>query len=338
MIIFYFAVDTFLPALWSNWMTTVSEWWMWLGFLVFVAAMLAIDMFLLGGRKAHRVSTKEALSWTFVWISCALLFNLLLWWYLIHTSSTELANEKALEFLTGYLIEKSLSIDNIFVILMIFNYFSIPEEYQRRVLIYGVLGAIIMRLILILLGIWLVSQFHWILYLFGFLMLITGIRMFLLTEYKPALAKNLILRWMRHQLRITSELKGERFFIFQNKLIYVTPLFLVLILVEVSDLIFAVDSIPAIFAVTNDPFIVFTSNIFAILGLRALYFLLVNMHNRFHLLKYGLAFILIFVGFKMLIADWFKIPIFIALGIVVITVVFCIILSIYQISFFTKKK
>jgi len=156
-------------------MTTVSEWWMWFGFLTFVVMMLAIDLFLLGGRKAHRVSTKEALSWTLVWFLSALIFNLLLWWYLMHTSTTEVANEKALEFLTGYLIEKSLSIDNVFVILMIFSYFSISAEYQRRVLIYGVLGAIFMRLILIVLGVWIVNQFHWVLYLFGILMLITGV-------------------------------------------------------------------------------------------------------------------------------------------------------------------
>ncbi|MBA2652593.1 MAG: hypothetical protein H0U73_10055, partial [Tatlockia sp.] len=171
-------------------MTTVSEWWMWLGFLVFIALMLAIDLFLLGGRKVHRVSTKEALSWTLVWFSLALLFNLLLWWYLLQITSTQIANEKALEFLTGYLIEKSLSLDNIFVILMIFNHFSIPPKYQRRVLIYGVLGAIVMRLILILLGIWLINQFHWILYLFGALMVITGVKMFVSAEQKPKFAQS----------------------------------------------------------------------------------------------------------------------------------------------------
>ncbi len=319
-------------------MTTISEWWMWVGFSVFVAIMLAVDLFLLGGRKAHRISTKEALSWTIVWFSLSLIFNLVLWCYLLHTSGAPIANEKALEFFTGYLIEKSLSIDNVFVILMIFNYFAIPAEYQHRVLIYGVLGAIIMRLIFILLGILMVSKFHWILYIFGFFLLVTGIKMFIFAEHKPDLAKNPVLSWMRNHLRITNELHGERFFIFRNKLLYVTPLFLVLILVEVSDLIFAVDSIPAIFAVTNDPFIVFTSNIFAILGLRALYFLLVNMHSRFHLLKYGLAFILVFIGFKMLIAYWFHIPVFIALGIVVLTLVFSIALSIYQTSLLAKKK
>lgn len=319
-------------------MTTVSEWWMWVGFFVFVVIMLAVDLFLLGGKKAHRVSNKEALSWTIAWFTLAFIFNLLLWWYLVHTSSTLIANEKSLEFFTGYLIEKSLSVDNIFVILMIFNYFAIPPEYQHRVLILGILGAIVMRLIFILLGILVVSKFHWILYIFGIFLLITGIKMFIFAEHKPDLAKNPVLRWMRNHLRITDELHGERFFIFRNQLLYVTPLFVVLILIEVSDLVFAVDSIPAIFAVTNDPFIVFTSNIFAILGLRALYFLLVNMDNRFHLLKYGLAFILVFIGFKMLIAHWFKIPVFIALSIVVLSLVFSIALSIYQTSLLAKKK
>lgn len=311
-------------------MTTISQWWMWLIFFLFVGIMLAVDLLLLRGGKAHRVSTKEALLWTIVWIASALIFNFLLWLYLTHTSDALIARQKALEFLTGYLIEKSLSIDNIFVILMIFDYFVIPSKYQRCVLIYGVLGAIVMRLILILLGIWVINKFHWVFYLFGIFLLITGIKMFMFAEKKPELAKNPILRWMRQHLRVTSELHNEKFFIFKKHLLYVTPLFLVLILIETTDLIFAVDSIPAIFAITNDPFIVFTSNIFAILGLRALYFLLVNLSVRFHLLKYGLAFILVFVGIKMLIAPWFKIPVFIALGIVVITLAVCVVLSVYR--------
>lgn len=310
-------------------MTTVSEWWMWLGFLAFIVMMVVTDLFLF---KSHKISTKEALIWTMAWFSLALIFNLMLWLYLTFNSGLPIANEKALEFLTGYLIEKSLSMDNIFVILLIFKYFSIPEEYQRRVLIFGVLGAIVMRLILILLGIWIVNTFHWILYFFGLFLLGTGIKMFLFTERNTNLENNLLLRWMRKHLRITKVLHKERFYIVQKGLFYCTPLLVVLILVEITDLIFAVDSIPAIFAVTNDPFIVFTSNIFALMGLRALYFLLVNMHDRFHLLKYGLALILIFVGVKMLIADWFKIPIFIALSIIVIILISCMVLSIYQTS------
>lgn len=319
-------------------MTTISEWWMWLVFFSFIAIMLIIDLFVLGGRKVHRVSSKEALIWTIVWFSSAIIFNFLLWWYLKDAVGVPTAHQRALEFFTGYLTEKSLSVDNIFVILMIFSYFSIPPEYQRRILIYGVLGAIVMRLIFILLGIWVINQFHWILYIFGVFLLITGIKMFIVAEQKPDIAKNPALRWMRNHLRITDEIQGENFFVWRHGLLYVTPLFPVLILVEISDLIFAVDSIPAIFAITNDPFIVFTSNVFAILGLRALYFLLANIHSRFHLLKYGLAFILVFMGCKMLIAHWVKIPVLIALGVVLVTLIFCILLSIYQASLMTKKK
>lgn len=310
-------------------MHTVSEWWMWLVFFAFVAIMLCADFFLLGGKKAHRVSTKEALTWSIVWVALSFLFNFLFWLYLSHHSGTAVANQKSIEFLTGYLIEKSLSIDNIFIILMIFNYFAIPAEYQRRVLMLGIIGAIIMRLILIVFGIWVVSQFAWILYIFGLFLLTTGIKMFIFADHKPNLAENPVLKWMRNHLRITHDLQGERFYIFQKGLLYFTPLFAVLVLVEITDLIFAVDSIPAIFAVTNDPFIIFTSNIFAILGLRALYFLLAHMHNRFHLLKYGLAFILVFIGIKMLIAHWIKIPALIGFGVVVLTLLISILCSMY---------
>ncbi|MBX3708764.1 MAG: TerC family protein [Gammaproteobacteria bacterium] len=311
-------------------MHTISEWWMWLGFIAFIVIMLAIDLFLLGGKKSHRVSTREALSWAIVWITLALMFNLLLWQYLLHTAGPMIAKEKSLEFFTGYLIEKSLSMDNIFIFIMIFNYFSIPLEYQRRVLLYGVLGAILMRLILITLGIFLVTKFHWILYIFGLFLFITGIKMLLFTEKKPDLNKNFMLRFVRNHLRITDNLHKEHFFIIKNKLLYATPLFLVLILIEASDLIFAIDSIPAIFAITNDPFIVFTSNIFAILGLRSLYFLLANMVDQFHFLKFGLALILIFVGCKMLIAHWYKIPVAITLSFVIITLIISIVLSILR--------
>ncbi len=319
-------------------MTTISEWWMWLGFFVFVLLMLALDMFLLGGKKAHRVSTKEALSWVIVWVSLALIFNLLLWWYLTHSIGPVLANEKALQFLTGYLIEESLSIDNMFVFVMIFGYFAVPPEYQRKVLLFGVLGAILMRLIMILLGVWVVEKFYWVLYVFGLFLVITGIKMFIFADQKPSLNNNPALRWMRNHLRITDTFHDEKFFVRQNKMLYATPLFLVLALIEFSDLIFALDSIPAIFAITKDPFIIFTSNIFAILGLRSLYFLVANMTNRFHLLKYGLAFILVFVGLKMLVAHWFKVPTFIALGVVIFTLALCTMLSIYQTSLAEKKK
>lgn len=310
-------------------MHTVSQWWMWLAFFGFIAIMLWMDFFLLGGKKAHRVSAKEALSWTVIWITLSFLFNFLFWLYLLHHHDTAIANQKSIEFLTGYLIEKSLSIDNIFVILLIFNYFAIPAEYQRRVLMFGVMGAVIMRLLLILFGIWLVNQFAWILYLFGLFLLVTGIKMFIFADHKPDLANNPLLKWMKNHLRITHQLHGEHFQIIQNGLRYFTPIFLVLILIEMGDLIFAVDSIPAIFAVTHDPFIIFTSNIFAILGLRALYFLLAHLHNRFHLLKYGLACILVFVGIKMLIAHWINISAIMGLIVVVMILMTSIICSLY---------
>lgn len=307
---------------------TIGAWWMWTGFAAFVIAMVAVDMLALQYKGAHKVSSREALAWSALWVSLALGFNALLWWYLSQTAGAELANEKALEFLTGYLIEKSLAIDNIFVFIMLFSYFAVPPEHQRRVLLYGVLGAIIMRAAMILLGTVLIAKFHWILYVFGAFLVITGIKMLALAEQAPDLTRNPILRWMRGHLRITDDYHGDRFVVRRNGLRYVTPLFLVLVLVEVSDLIFAVDSIPAIFAVTSDPFIVFTSNIFAILGLRAMYFLLADVAERFHLLKYGLALILVFVGVKMLLADLYKIPIGIALGVVAVIIAASVLASV----------
>lgn len=297
-------------------MQSVGLWWMWAGFIAFVLALLAVDMFALGGRAAHRVTVRQALGWSIAWLASALLFDAGLWWYLDGSAGRAVANEKALEFLSGYLIEKSLSVDNIFVFLMIFNYFAVPAELQRRVLLYGVLGAMVMRAVMILLGVWLVTKFAWVLYLFGAFLLVTGVKMLLFATHEPDLAKNPILRWLRRHLRITADYRGESFFVVQDGLRHVTPLFLVLVLIEATDLVFAVDSIPAIFAVTTDPFIVFTSNIFAIMGLRALYFLLAEMAGRFRLLRYGLAVVLMFVGSKMLAAYWFHPPIQLSLGII----------------------
>jgi len=291
---------------------------LWAGFIAFVLVMLALDLFVLGGRRAHKVSVKEAAAWSVAWVTLALAFNGLLWWYLDGAAGREAANTKALEFFTGYLIEKSLSVDNIFVFLMVFSYFAVPAEYQRRVLVYGVLGAIVMRAVMILAGAWIVSQFHWVIYLFGAFLVTTGIKMLIFADQEPDLERNPALRWMRGHLRVTHEYHGEKFMVMRQGVRWFTPLFLVLIVIEVTDLIFAVDSIPAIFAITSDPFIVFTSNIFAILGLRALYFLLADLAGRFHLLKYGLALVLVFVGVKMLIVDFYKIPIGPALGIVAV--------------------
>ena len=300
---------------------------MWAGFIAFVLAMLALDLFVLGGNKAHRVSVKEAGSWVVAWVALAISFGVLLWWYLDGTAGREMANRKALEFFTGYLIEQSLSVDNMFVFVMIFTYFAVPPELQRRVLLYGVLGAIVMRAGMILAGVWLVSEFAWILYVFGAFLIVTGIKMLVFANQQPDLEKNPLLRWLRGHMRITPGFHGDAFFVRIDGLRYATPMFLVLMLIEASDLVFAVDSIPAIFAVTTDPFIVFTSNIFAIMGLRAMYFLLADMAERFHLLKYGLALVLVFVGGKMLVAPWFHMPVQWSLAIVGSIILLSVVLS-----------
>jgi tellurite resistance protein TerC len=296
---------------------TIATWWMWAGFGIFVVAMLAIDMFALGRKGAHKVGVKEALAWSLVWFTLAMLFGGVLWGWLDYSVGRHVANTKVMEYLTGYLLEKTLAMDNIFVFVMLFSYFAVPIEFQKRVLVYGVLGAIVLRALMILVGAWLISEFHWVLYLFGAFLLITGIKMFVFADHEPDLAKNPLLKWLRRHLRITEGYHSDKFWIYEKGVRWFTPMFLVLVLIEFSDVIFAMDSIPAIFAITSDPFIVFTSNIFAILGLRALYFLLANMADRFHLLKFGLAIVLMFVGMKMLIVDWFKIPVAASLGVVI---------------------
>jgi tellurite resistance protein TerC len=296
-------------------------------FTVLVIALLAVDFFILKKEGSHTVSTREAAGWSVVWVTIALAFGALFWWYLDLTMGPDIARTKALEYFTGYLIEKSLAVDNVFVWITLFGFFAVPPAYQKRVLLYGVLGAIVMRAILIYVGAILLARFHWILYLFGLLLLFTGVKMLLFANHESDLAKNPVLRWMRSHIRIADEYHGERFFVALQGLRHATPLFVVLVLVEVTDLIFAVDSIPAIFAVTGDPFIVFTSNIFAILGLRAMYFLLADMAQRFHLLKYGLAGVLIFIGAKMLLLDLYKIPVGVALGVVALILVVAVVLS-----------
>jgi tellurite resistance protein TerC len=299
---------------------SIGEPWMWGVFVAFVLVMLALDLFVFGGRKAHKVGVKEAAAWSAVWISLALLFNAGLWWYLSGSVGPEIADQKALEFLTGYLIEKSLSVDNVFVFLLIFSSFHVAAEYQRRVLIYGVLGAIVMRAIMILAGAWVVREFNWVLYIFGAFLVVTGMRMLVMAEKKPDLEKNPVLKFARRHLRISEGYQGEKFTVMKDGVRYFTPLFLVLIMIEISDLVFAVDSIPAIFAITTDPFIVFTSNIFAILGLRALYFLMADVADRFHRLKYGLAMVLTFIGAKMLITPWYHVPVAASLAIVAVLI------------------
>jgi tellurite resistance protein TerC len=311
---------------------TVGEPWMLGVFFIVVLIMICVDMFMLGRKGDSKVSTKEALIWSAIWITIAMLFNLWLYFYLGSKYGEEVATQKSLEFLTGYVLEKSLAVDNLFVFVMLFAYFKVPDIYQKRVLVYGIFGALILRSIMIVVGATLVSEFHWILYIFGAFLLFSGIKMFKAGEDSGDIENNFIIKFLRRNFKITDNYHGEKFFVKIDGKTWITPLFVVLIFIEFTDLIFAVDSIPAIFAVTTDPFIVYTSNIFAILGLRALYFILVDMADRFELLKYGLAIILMFIGVKLLIMEFFKIPILLSLGFVIGVLAISIIASIKKTS------
>lgn len=299
-------------------MESIGSPGLWVAFGIIVAIMLAVDLFVVGGGRQHRVGVREALIWSIVWICVSVAFAVGLWVYLDGLHGREIANSTALEYLTGYVIEKSLAVDNVFVWLMLFSFFGIPMELQKRVLLYGVLGAIVMHTVMIFAGAWLISQFHWILYVFGAFLLITGIKMYWAADTEPDLENSAALRWLRARMNVTNELHGERFFVMQGGLRHATPLLLALVLVEISDLIFAVDSIPAIFAITTDPFVVLTSNVFAILGLRSMYFLLADAADRFSLLKYGLAIVLMFIGVKMILIDIYKIPVGFSLAVVAV--------------------
>ena len=311
---------------------TVGEPWMLGVFFIVVLIMICVDMFMLGRKGDSKVSTKEALIWSAIWITIAMLFNLWLYIYLGSKYGEEVATQKSLEFLTGYVLEKSLAVDNLFVFVMLFAYFKVPDIYQKRVLVYGIFGALILRSIMIVVGATLVSEFHWILYIFGAFLLFSGIKMFKSSEDSGDIENNFIIKFLKRNFKITNNYHGEKFFVKIDGKTWITPLFVVLIFIEFTDLIFAVDSIPAIFAVTTDPFIVYTSNIFAILGLRALYFILVDMADRFELLKYGLAIILMFIGVKLLIMEFFKIPILLSLGFVIGVLAISIIASIKKTS------
>ncbi len=267
--------------------------WLWVGFNLFVLLMLALDLGVFH-RKSHIVTFKESLTWTAVWITLALIFNAGLWYFS--------GPQKALEFFTGYVIEKSLSVDNVFVFALLFSYFSVPREYQHKVLFWGILGALIMRATMIGLGAILITKFAWIIYIFGAFLILTGLKMIFKKDEELHPEQNPIVRWFKRVFPVTKEYRGDRLFVRENGVLFATPLFVVLLCVEITDVIFAVDSIPAIFAVTKDPFIVYTSNVFAILGLRSLYFALAGMMHKFHYLKLGLGFVLVFVGIKMLLA------------------------------------
>ncbi|HND76240.1 MAG TPA: TerC family protein [bacterium] len=295
-----------------------NEVLMWIGFNVFVLLMLALDLGIFH-KKSHSVGMKEALIWSGVWITLAMVFNIGVYHYM--------GSEAAMQFLTGYVIEKSLSVDNIFVFVLIFSYFAVPAEYQHKVLFWGIIGALIMRAILIAVGAALISEFHWIIYIFGGFLIITGIKMLVQKEMEIHPESNPVVRFFKKFMSVTPSFEGDRFFVKKDAKTWATPLFVVLLIVEFTDLIFAVDSIPAIFAITTDPFIVYTSNVFAILGLRSLYFALASVIDKFHLLKLGLALVLIFVGVKMTIVDFYKIPVVIALAVVASILSVSVILS-----------
>ena len=298
-------------------MDTIAPLWLWIFFVVSVLVALFVDFVVLKKQGAHAVGVKEALNWSIVWVLLSFAFNGLFWFAVYQDHGVAVANTKSMEFLTGYLIEKSLAVDNIFVFLMIFTYFAVPPEFQKRVLMIGIIGAIVLRTVMILVGAWLIQQFHWILYVFGAFLVITGIKMWWAAGQEPDLESNPALRLLRRLLPVSKGFDGEKFFTVENGRRIATPLLLVIVLVGVTDVIFAVDSIPAIFAITMDPFIVLTSNIFAILGLRAMYFLLAAIAAKFHLLSYGLAVILVFIGTKMMLIDVFKIPVAVSLAVVV---------------------
>lgn len=279
----------------------------WVGFNVFVIAMLIVDLKIFN-REAHEISIKESLIWTAVWIMQALIFDVIIHFWL--------GSGPAIEFLTGYLIEKSLSMDNLFVFLMIFSYFSVAPRFQHGVLYWGILGALIMRAIFIAAGITLIARFHWVIYIFGAFLIYTGIKLAFNDEEVIEPEKNPVLRLFRRFVPVTDQYEGARFFVRRAGRLMATPLFVVLLVIETTDVMFALDSIPAILAITRDPFIVYTSNVFAILGLRALYFALAGIMRMFYYVHYGLALILVFVGVKMLLSDFYHIPNFIALGMV----------------------
>lgn len=310
-------------------MESIGNLWLYIAFFGIVTVMLLIDFLGFKQKEGQEVKIKTAALWSITWVSVASLFGAGLWLYLQQTVGVTVANTKVMEYFAGYLLEKSLAVDNVFVWLMIFAAFAIPPALQRQLLLYGVLGAIILRTIFIFIGAWFVQEFSWILYIFGAFLVYTGFKFFKgQNEEETNIEDMAILKWLRKHMRITPQMHGNKFFVRQNGMLWATPLFLVLILVEASDVIFAVDSIPAIFAVTSDPFIVLTANLMAILGLRAMFFLLSGAATKMHYLPYGLGIILVFIGFKMLMLDVFHMPIWISLGFIVLVLTITAILSI----------
>jgi len=295
--------------------------WLWVGFTVFVLAMLALDLGVFH-RKSHTVGMKEALAWSGAWIALALLFNAGIWHWQGHA--------KGLEFLTGYVVELSLSVDNLFVFLLIFSYFKVPAQYQHKVLFWGIIGALVMRAVFIGAGIALLDKFHWIIYVFGAVLVVSGLKMAFEKDKEVHPEKNPVLRLFRRFMPVTAEYQGGSFFVMKDKVRMATPLFIVLLMLETTDLVFAVDSVPAVLAITTDPFIVYTSNVFAILGLRSMFFALAGVMKLFHYLHYGLAAVLVFVGAKMLVAGFYKIPTLTSLLVIVGVLAISVIVSLLR--------
>ncbi len=297
-------------------MITIGTPWLWTGFAAFVIVALIVDFVVLKKEGAHQVGLREAGIWSAIWVGLSLVFAGLLWWWMTRVAGREVADARVIEFLTGYLIEKSLAIDNVFVFLTIFTYFALPGEFQKRALMIGIIAAIVLRAVMIFAGSVLIERFDWILYVFGAFLVLTGIKMWTSVGKESSLDANPALRMLRKVMRVAPHHDGENLTTMHKGVRMATPLLLIIALIGVTDVIFAVDSIPAIFAITTDPFIVLTSNIFAVLGLRAMFFLLADMADRFHLLPYGLAVILLFVGAKMLAAGVFHIPPLVSLAVI----------------------
>ncbi len=308
-------------------METIGSPLLWGAFALLVVVALQVDLVLMRHGGPHKVGVREAAWWSLGWVVLALAFNAGLWWYLRDSAGPEVAHRIGLEFLTGYLVEKSLAVDNIFVFLTLFTYFAVPEEQRQRALVIGVLGAIVLRAIMIFAGAALLARFHWMLYVFGVFLLVTGVKMWIAAGQEPDLARNPVLRWMRGHLPLLRNYQGNALSVVRKGRRLYTPLFVVIVMIAITDVIFAVDSIPAIFAITHDPFIVLTSNVFAVLGLRAMFFLLAGMADRFHLLPYGLALVLAFIGTKMLIVEWYKIPVLVSLAVVAVILGATVLLS-----------
>jgi tellurite resistance protein TerC len=313
-------------------MVSIGTPLLWSLFAAFVTIALLVDFLVMRAQGAHRVGMREAAIWSLLWVCASAAFVAWLWWDLggggSDPAASSLADAKALEFVTGYLIEKALAVDNIFVFLLVFTTFKVPAAAQKRALMFGILAALVLRAAMILMGAWLVAQFHWLLYVFGAFLLLTGIKMGWAAGNEPDLAEHPAVRWIRRHVPMVPDFRGERLLVRVDGRRMATPLLVVILLIGIVDVVFAVDSIPAIFAITTDPFIVLTSNVFAILGLRAMYFLLAGMHERFHLLPYGLAVILIGVGAKMLLADLVTIPIVWSLGFAAVTLAVTMVLSV----------